>query len=76
MNIAEDVLLVVRSRARRERRSMGSVISELARKGLERRTQPDEAPEPEAFHGFRPLPHRGRPVTNEVIDELREDGPY
>lgn len=27
-----------------------------------------------AFHGFRPLPKRGKPVTNERIDRLREDG--
>ena len=27
-----------------------------------------------AFHGFRPLPKRGKPVTNELIDRLREDG--
>lgn len=27
-----------------------------------------------AFHGFRPLPKRGEPVTNELIDRLREDG--
>lgn len=26
-----------------------------------------------AFHGFRPLPKRGKPVTNELIDRLRDD---
>jgi hypothetical protein len=24
-------------------------------------------------HGFRPLPHRGPAVTNELIDQLRDD---
>ena len=26
-----------------------------------------------AFHGFRPVPKRGKPVTNELIDRLRDD---
>ena len=26
------------------------------------------------FHGFQPLPKRGKPVTNALIDRLREDG--
>jgi hypothetical protein len=29
----------------------------------------------EEFHGFRPLPPRGGPVSNAVIDLLREDEP-
>ncbi len=32
-----------------------------------------EAKEPERFFGFEPLPPRGRPVSNELIDKLRED---
>ena len=36
----------------------------------------ERAPDDEAFYGFRPLPKRGKPVTNELIDRLREDGPY
>ena len=31
------------------------------------------APGTETFHGFTPLPPRGRPVTNAVVDALRED---
>lgn len=30
---------------------------------------------PEQFHGIRPLPPRGRPVSNALVDQLREDGP-
>jgi hypothetical protein len=70
LNLDDDVLLTARDRARREGRSIGEVISELARDALTGRT-----PEPsgEQAHGFRPLPSRGRPVSNAVIDDLRED---
>lgn len=72
LNLDEDVLLAVKERARRERRSAGDVLSELARQALT--TRQSERSE-EHFHGFRPLPPRGRPVSNAVIDMLREDEP-
>lgn len=76
LNIDDDVLVAVRERARRERRSVGAVLSELARQAL---TGPRWAAESEAayeaHHGFKPLPHRGPPVTNTRIDELREQEP-
>lgn len=75
VNLDEDVLIAVRERARRERRSIGEVLSELAREALTRRVPPplSAAGSATEFHGFRPLPPRGRPVTNELIDQLRED---
>lgn len=76
MNIDDDVLLAARGLARRDGSSIGSVISELARKGLNGGPPDDLASENDGFHGFRPLPKRGKPVTNELIDRLREDGPY
>lgn len=76
MNLDDDILIAARSLAHRARRSIGSVISELARRGLQHDGQSDRAGETETLHGFAPLPHRGRPVTNELINELREDGPY
>ena len=72
LNLDEDVLLAVKERARRERRSVGEVLSELARQALAAR-QPGRSGQ--EFHGFRPLPSRGRPVSNAVIDQLREDEP-
>ncbi len=67
------MLLAVKERARRERRSAGKVLSDLAREGLvgslgggAQRTGADR-------HGFDPLPHRGGLVTNGLIDRLRED---
>ena len=63
------MLQAARDRARREGRSIGDVISELARKALTN-GEPQGAGE---LHGFRPLPSRGGVVSNALIDELRED---
>jgi hypothetical protein len=78
LDIADDVLLAARELARREKKSVGRVISELARRAL-RAPQPRivaGAPEPEEFFGFRPLPSRGVVVTNELIDRLRAKDIY
>lgn len=72
VNVDDDVLIAVKERARREKRSVGEVLSELAREALTGRGGPT-ADEGGAFHGFRPLPHRGPAVSNALIDELRED---
>lgn len=80
LNIADDILFAVKERARRERRSAGEVLSDLAREALTGRAREDRRPagevaEPEAFYGFEPLPHRGPAVSNELIDRLREEEP-
>ncbi len=75
LNIDEDVLFAVKERARRQGRSAGEVLSELARKGLTESSVSGEVAEAEAFYGFEPLPSRGRAVSNELIDRLREDEP-
>ena len=71
VNIDDDVLAAIRERARRERRPIGEVLSDLARQALIGR-EPQPAEEVK-FHGFRPLPSRGRPVSNDLIDQLREE---
>lgn len=72
LNIAEDVLMAVKERARRQKRTAGDVLSDLAREALTR-SQPSEVREAESFYGFEPLPHRGWAVSNELIDRLREE---
>ncbi|HSS51050.1 MAG TPA: antitoxin [Thermoanaerobaculia bacterium] len=72
LDIADDVLLAVKERARRERRSAGEILSECAREGLTHRHRYEVA-EPESFYGFEPLPARGTAVSNELIDKLREE---
>jgi len=73
LSLDDDVLLAVRERARREHRSAGAVLSDLARQALTRQHQVDESSETEDLHGFKPLPHRGEAVSNALIDRLRED---
>lgn len=73
LEIDDDVLNAARDLGRRQHRSLGSVISELARKAL--LGQPvasvkgiGESP---ALYGFDPFPARGVVVTNDLIDRLR-----
>ncbi len=70
LNLDDDVLSAVKDRARRDGRSIGEVISDLARQAL---TGPMPGPSGEEAHGFFPLPSRGPVVSNAVIDGLRED---
>lgn len=70
LDIDDDVLMAAKERARRERRSAGSVLSELARRGLSATSTGRPA---RADFGFQPLPSRGGVVTNALIDELAED---
>ena len=71
LRIDDDVLLAVQERARREGRSVGDVLSALARDALVG-GRPAGASTP-ARHGFQPLPRRGAPVSNALVDRLRED---
>jgi hypothetical protein len=75
LDIEEDVLSVAKDLARREKKTAGQVISELARKGLTG-VPASVADEPKANYGFRPFPKEGRIVSNELINKLREDGEY
>ena len=78
LDIAEDVLQAAKERARRENKTAGEVISELARAAL---TAPQpkavEAKEPRSVYGIRPFPKRGNVVvTNDLINKLREGDAY
>jgi len=59
LDIADDVLLAAKELARRNRKSAGQVVSELAREGLRHPRPKDSGPsgkEPGPFLGFRPFP--------------------
>jgi len=73
LNIDDDVLIAVKERARREKRSAGELISELTREALTGRGRGPSAPQGESFFGFEPLPHRGATVCNDLIDRLRDE---
>lgn len=69
----DDVLRAVKERARREHRTAGAVLSDLARLALTQ-VQPTAGPTAlESFYGFEPFPPRGPIVTNEFIDHLRDE---
>lgn len=78
LDISDDVLQAAKERARREGKTAGEVISELARAALTAPlpAQSSRAAEPRAHYGIRPFPKRGGVVTNELIDKLREDDAY
>lgn len=73
LDIADDVLQAAKERARRERKTLGQMISALARQALMTPLEGDAAKEPRATYGLRPFPSRGGLVTNELIDRLGED---
>lgn len=73
LDIAEDVLQAAKERARRDKKSTGHVISELARAALTWSALPDSIESTQKRFGFRPFPRRGAIVTNELIDKLRGD---
>ncbi len=75
LDIEDDILFAAKDLARREKKTAGQIISELARRGLA--GSPASATgEPKATYGFRPFPREGRIVSNELINKLREDGEY
>lgn len=77
LDIEDDVLAAAKELARRDHTSAGRVISELARRALTQAvpTAGATAQEPEAIYGFRPFASRGGVVSNEKVDQLRdEDG--
>jgi hypothetical protein len=76
LDIDEDVLHAAKERARREKKTTGEVISELARRALTAPPQARATRSSKSVYGFRPFPKRGGVVTNELIDKLREEDAY
>lgn len=70
--IDDDVLAAARALAHSQDRSLGEVISELARKAL----TPTQ-PAPKYRNGIQLLPVRpgAKPVTLELVNELRDEFP-
>jgi hypothetical protein len=71
-DIADDVLQAAQDIALREGKTVGRVISELARSGMQSRPALESSRPPRETHGFRPFPKRGGVLTNELISKLRE----
>ena len=76
LDIDDDVLQAAKEQARREGKSMGAVVSDLARLALTVHPNTRAPEKQKPVHGFQPFPSRGVVVTNELIDHLREDDAY
>jgi len=83
LDIADDVLFAAKDVARREKKPVGQVVSELVRRalsspgvveagGLPGQVASDEIDRRFRELGFCTLPSRGGVVTNELINQLRE----
>ncbi len=73
ISIEDDVLYAVKEIARKQHKSAGTVLSHLARKAL---THPDATSDNDLVaskFGFRRIPKGGKIVSNELINNLRED---
>jgi hypothetical protein len=74
LDIDDFVLLAAKEIARRKNTTAGAVISDLARQALtEMSPEPSSIAGSLAFYGFQPIPIQGRLVSNEAVDNLRED---
>jgi hypothetical protein len=71
--IDDDVLAAAKHLAERERKSVGEVISSLARQGLNRGVRSTRP----VRNGVPLLPTRkgGTPVTLELVNQLRDEQP-
>lgn len=84
LDIADDVLFAAKEIARRDKKPLGQIISDLARRAFAQPTQATaqsgevlaaqhQASENLADYGIHPLPARGSIVSNELIDRLRDE---
>ncbi|MBS0445279.1 MAG: hypothetical protein JSR59_04925 [Proteobacteria bacterium] len=81
LDVDDDVLASAKEIARRERKTAGQVLSELARRALTqgpatRLATAAPAPAPVPSTGFVPIESRGAVITSELIRRLRDDGEY
>lgn len=70
ISLDDDVLAAARALATRQHKTLGEVVSELARGSLRR-----EAPAPVARNGIRLLPARdgAQPATLALVNGLRDE---
>ncbi|MBS0275197.1 MAG: CopG family transcriptional regulator [Proteobacteria bacterium] len=72
LSLDDDVLSAAKAQAGRENRSLGEVVSELARRGLEPRAAPRKM-----RNGITLLPRSqtSKPVTADIVRQLRDELP-
>lgn len=79
LDIADDVLFAAKEIAQREKKPLGTIIGDLARRALVNPAgntavapSAPQVSERLAQYGIHPLPSRGGIVSNELVDRLRE----
>ena len=72
LDLDDDVLIAAKAHAAREKRSLGSVISELARQSLQRPAAPGGRARGVRRGRFAVLPARGEVVTLEHVRGLMD----
>jgi len=70
IDIEDDVLAAAKELARLQHVSAGQIVSKLLRKALAGGAQ--NRLEPRQIGGFRPFPARGSIVTDDKVDQLRD----
>lgn len=73
LDIDDDVLAAVKEFAKREQQTAGKFASGLIREALHVRLSKAAVKQSHGQYGFAPIPAGGRLVTNELVDELREE---
>lgn len=78
LDISDDVLFAAKEIARHDHKTLGQVISELARQAFAQQSgkTTDSGPtaaQPLAAYGIQPLARRGTVVSNALIDRLRDE---
>lgn len=83
LDVDDDVLSSAKEIARREKKTAGQVLSELARRALQGQiagpsvgTAALTAQPPLAAYGFEPFAPRGQVVSDALVQALRDDGEY
>lgn len=72
IDIEDDVLAAAKELARLQNVSTGQVVSKLLRTALAGGGQPRQQIESRQVGGFRPFSARGALVSNEQVNELRD----
>lgn len=74
LNIDDDVLHAAKELARRERKTAGQCISQLIREALgERAIDASQRCAGRELYGFKPIRAGGKVVTDELVNELRDE---
>ena len=74
IDVDENVLAAAKELARKQKVSIGKIVSGLLREAMSGRYSRTDArrDEPAGAGGFRPFPARGRVVIDDLIEQIRD----